>query len=108
MRTLLMTGPGWTGPSCQDAGSGSAAARLSAMHLVAGATLDLGAVRLLADWPVLLHALLLGVLALEGLAHLRLQVCVLLGHASSLGVRCGLPTLTPPAKRDRKSTRLNS
>src|SRR3954447_26386076 len=72
---------------------------LTPMDLGAGAARDLGAVRLLAHRAVLVDALLLAVLAVQGLAHLRLQVVI----RSGLGVIVGSHphTLAPGGPKGR-------
>src|SRR5689334_18659532 len=57
-------------------GSGAAAAGLATVHLRGRSAPDLGAVRLLVHGAVLVHTLLRGVLLLQRLSHLRLEVVV--------------------------------
>src|SRR4051794_28612012 len=78
--------------------SGAPATGLPAVDLRPRTTDHLGAVGLLAHRPVLSDALVVGLLAVEGLAHLRLQVLVvgLLVRHPLLSFLVVLSTLAPP------------
>src|SRR3954454_10199895 len=78
--------------------SGAAATGLPAVDLRSGTTDHLGAVGLLAHRSVLRDALVVGLLAVEGLAHLRLEVLVvgLLVRHPLLPRLVVLSTLAPP------------
>src|SRR5690349_21705465 len=74
-------------PTYAGGDSGAAAAGLAPVHLGGGSAAHLGAVGLLVHGAVLVHALLRGVLPLQRLSHLRLEVVVgalLVGHGRLL------------------------
>src|SRR5689334_16800846 len=91
-------------PPYDERGSRAAAAGLAPVHLRACSTADLRAVSLLVHGAVLVHTLLGGVLLLQRLSHLRLEVVVgtLVGHGCLLVEGMGAVAASLARHRERR------